>query len=188
MSARDPGTRTTLSWSFGAETIQTSSGELLFELNVTLWTERSHLRLFDLFLLNVRQLGSLTASIFLGGHFISAVPKWLTLEILISTVMATMMKTMEIQQGLFNLIIIQLQDHQVNNLKWQLWTESWERKGRRWLRHPLRRELIYEVKEEHWNHSWQWWVEEPRSLAYKFRSMSTKEWSWQNVLGREKTL
>lgn len=27
------------------------------------------------------------------------------------TVMTTMMKTMEIQQGLFNLIVIQLQDH-----------------------------------------------------------------------------
>ena len=53
-------------------------------------------------------------SIFLGEYFISAVPKWLTLEILIlfrDTVMTTMMKTMEIQQGLFNLIVIQLQDH-----------------------------------------------------------------------------
>lgn len=73
--------------------------------------------MFDLFLLKVRLLGSLTVSIFLGEHFIFAVPKWLTLEILISTVMTTMMKTMEIQQGLFNLIIIQLEDSSVEQLE-----------------------------------------------------------------------
>ena len=117
-----------------------SHWDALLQLNVTLWIIQSALWCLIFFSFKT------WFAFFTDLHFNRLYLKWIILEILIPywntmKAMMMMMKMKEIQQHLFNQIIIQLQHHQVKKFQWWKWTRE-KRMGKKPLKHPSLKVLL----------------------------------------------